>query len=82
MTKRAPKRANVKAKAARLARPLYARPKDMHQLKERTTLRNEHLLATAALHKRNERERISAMINENIPPQLRETLMKNHNMLK
>ena len=76
------KGAALKQKAAYLARPLYARPKDMHKLKERTTLRNEHLLGQAMLHKKNERERISAMIHTNITPQLRQTLMKNRSLIK
>ena len=49
------KKKDLKQKAAYLARPLYARLRDMHKLKERTTLRNEHLLGQAMLHKKKER---------------------------
>ena len=72
----------LKAKATYLARPLYARPADMHKLKERQTLRNEHLMGQEMLHKKNERDRIRAMLNENISPGLRATLIKNKDMLK
>ena len=72
----------LKAKAAYLARPLYARPADMHKLKERQTLRNEHLVNQDMLHRKNERERIRVMLNENITPGLRATLIKNRDMLK
>ena len=70
------------AKAAYLARPLYARPADMHKLKERQTLRNEHLVGQEMQHKKNERERIRVMLNENMTPGLRATLIKNRDMLK
>ena len=76
------KGAALKQKAAYFARPLYARPKDMHKLKGSTTLRNEHLLGQAMLHKQNERERISAMIHTKITPALRETLIKNRSLIK
>ena len=72
----------LKAKATYLARPLYARPADMHKLKERQTLRNEHLMGQEMLHKKNERERIRMMLNENMSPGLRATLIKNRDMLK
>ena len=72
----------LKAKATYLARPLYARPADMHKLKERQTLRNEHLVNQDMLHRKNERERIRVMLNENITPGLRATLIKNRDMLK
>ena len=72
----------LKAKAAYLARPLYARPADMHKLKERQTLRNEHLVNQEMLHKKNERERIRVMLNENMTPGLRATLIKHRDMLK
>ena len=72
----------LKAKATYLARPLYARPADMHKPKERQTLRNEHLVNQDMLHRKNERERIRVMLNENITPGLRATLIKNRDMLK
>ena len=72
----------LKAKAAYYARPLYARPADMHKLKERQTLRNEHLVNQDMLHRKNERERIRVMLNENMAPGLRATLIKNRDMLK
>ena len=72
----------LKAKAAHFARPLYARPADMHKLKERQTLRNEHLVGQEMQHKKNERERIRVMLNENMTPGLRATLIKNRDMLK
>ena len=72
----------LKAKAAYHARPLYARPADMHKLKERQTLRNEHLVNQDMLHRKNERERIRVMLNENMTPGLRATLIKNREMLK
>ena len=34
---------------------------DMYKLKEKQTLRNDHLMQQMAVHKRNERERLSAM---------------------
>jgi hypothetical protein len=71
----------LKQKAAYLARPLEVRPRDMYKLKERQTLRNDHLMQQHALHKRNERERLGAMINQNIQPALRATLIKNRDML-
>jgi hypothetical protein len=58
----------LKAKAAYLARPLYARPADMHKLKERQTLRNEHLMGQEMLHKKNERERIRVMLKRKHSP--------------
>ena len=72
----------LKAKAAFYARPLYARPKDMAALKERQTLRNEHIAGQAAMHRKLERERITTMLNENVAPQLRATLIKNRALLK
>jgi len=74
----------LKAKAAFYARPLYTRPKDMAALKERQTLRDEHIAGQAAMHRKleRERERISTMLNENIAPQLRATLIKNRALLK
>ena len=76
------KKKTLKQKAEYLARPLHTRPKDMARLKERQTLRNEHLLGQAMLHKKLERDRISAMINEKITPELRATLIKSHNLIK
>ena len=55
---------------------------DMAKLKERQTLRAEHLAGQAAMHRKNERERMATMMNENISPQLRATLLKNRAMLK
>ena len=72
----------LKAKAAFYARPLYTRPRDMAALKERQTLRDEHIAGQAAMHRKLERERISTMLNENIAPQLRATLIKNRALLK
>ena len=72
----------LKAKAAFYARPLHTRPKDMAALKERQTLRDEHIAGQAAMHRKLERERISTMLNENIAPQLRATLIKNRALLK
>jgi hypothetical protein len=72
----------LKQKAAYLARPLEVRPRDLYKLQERQTLRNEHLMQQHALHKRNERERLGAMIHQNIQPALRATLIKNRDMLK
>ena len=72
----------LKAKAAFYPRPLHTRPKDMAALKERQTLRDEHIAGQAAMHRKLERERISTMLNENIAPQLRATLIKNRALLK
>ena len=72
----------LKAKAAFYARPLHTRPRDMAALKERQTLRDEHIAGQAAMHRKLERERISTMLNENIAPQLRATLIKNRALLK
>ena len=76
------KKATLKAKAAFYARPLETRAQDMARLKERQTLRAEHLAGQAAMHRKNERERIATMLQENISPQLRTTLLKNRAMLK
>ena len=76
------KKATMKAMALYHARPLETRPADMAKLKERQTLRHEHLAGQAALHRKNERHRIATMLNENITPQLRATLIKNKAMLK
>jgi hypothetical protein len=76
------KKKGLKQKAQRLARPLYTRPADMYKLKEKQTLRNEHLMQQMAVHKRNERERLNSMINDNISPQMRATLIKNRDLLK
>ena len=72
----------LKAKAAFYARPLHTRPKDMAALKERQTLRDEHIAGQAAMHRKLERERISTLINETTAPQLRATLIKNRALLK
>lgn len=76
------KKAALKAKAKFYARPLETRAMDMAKLKERQTLRAEHLAGQAAMHRKNERERMATMMNENISPQLRATLLKNRAMLK
>ena len=76
------KKQNLKAKAAYYARPLENRPADMAKLKERQTLRAEHIAGQAAVHARNERDRIKTMLNEHIAPQLRATLLKNMELLK
>ena len=76
------KKATLKAKAMFYARPLETRAQDMARLKERQTLRAEHLAGQAAMHRKNERERIATMLQENISPQLRATLLKNRAMLK
>ena len=76
------KKQNLKAKAAYYARPLVNRPADMAKLKERQTLRAEHIAGQAAVHARNERDRIKTMLNEHIAPQLRATLLKNMELLK
>ena len=81
-TKKPVRNKTLKAKAAFYARPLYARPKDMAALKERQTLRNEHIAGQAAMHRKLERERITTMLNENVAPQLRATLIKNRALLK
>ena len=82
MKKRKGKGAVLKAKAAFYARPLETRPMDMARLKERQTLRAEHIAGQTAMHRKNERERIATMLNQNITPQLRATLLKNSSMLK
>ena len=76
------KKKTLKAKAKYLARPLEVRPKDMYRLRERQTLRESHILGQNMLAKKYERERIATMLNENISPQLRATLLKNRDMLK
>ena len=81
-TKKPVRNKKLQAKAAFYARPLYARPKDMAALKERQPLRDEHIAGQAAMHRKLKRERISTMLNENIAPQLRATLIKNRDMLK
>ena len=76
------KKKALKTKAKYLVRPLEFRPKDMNRLKERQTLRESHILGQNILAQKYERERISTMLNQNISPQLRATLLKNRDMLK
>ena len=76
------KKATLKAKAAFYARPLETRPMDMARLKERQTLRSEHLAGQAVMCVKNERQRINTMLSETVSPQLRATLVKNRAMLK
>ena len=54
----------------------------MDALKKRQTLRAEHVLGQDILAKKHERERITTMLNENISPQLRETLIKQRHLIK
>ena len=54
----------------------------MAALKERQIFRDEHIAGQAAMHRKLEMERISTMLNENIAPQLRATLIKNRALLK
>ena len=70
------------AKAAFLARPLETRAKAMAALKQRQTLRAEHILGQNVLAMKHERARITTMLNENISPQLRETLIKERHLIK
>ena len=70
------------ARAAYYARPLETRPREMDALKKRQTLRAEHTLGQDILAKKHERERITTMLNENISPQLRETLIKQRQLIK
>ena len=77
-----PKTRAVKARAAQLARPLETRPRDMAALKQRQTLRAEHILGQDILAMKHERARITTMLNENISPQLRETLIKERQLIK
>ena len=72
----------VKARAAYLARPLETRPREMAALKQRQTLRAEHTMGQDILARKHERERIATMLNENISPQLRETLIKERHLIK
>ena len=53
----------------------------MDALKKRQTLRAEHVLGQDILAKKHERERITTMLNENISPQLRETLIKQRHLI-
>ena len=77
-----PKTRAAKARAAQLARPLETRPRDMAALKQRQTLRAEHILGQDILAMKHERARITTMLNENISPQLRETLIKQRQLIK
>ena len=72
----------LRAKATYYAKPLVNRPKDLAKVKERITLRNEHVAAQNMVHRQNERARINTMLNENVSPQLRSTLLKNLSILK
>jgi hypothetical protein len=72
----------LKARAAYYARPLETRPREMDALKKRQTLRAEHVLGQDILAKKHERARITTMLNENISPQLRETLIKQRHLIK
>ena len=76
---RAPR--TLKARAAYLARPLETRPRDMAALKQRQTLRAEHIMGQDILAMKHERARIATMLNENISPQMRETLIKERHLL-
>ena len=78
--KRPPKAA--KARAAYLARPLETKPRQMAALKQRQTLRAEHVMGQDILAMKHERARIATMLNENISPQLRETLIKERQLIK
>ena len=81
MKKKAVRNKILKARAAHFAKPLHARPREMAALKERQTLRNEHIAGQAAMHKQIERERISTMLNQTVAPQMRATLLKNREAL-
>ena len=72
----------LKKRAAYYARPLETRGREMDALKKRQTLRAEHVLGQDILAKKHERERITTMLNENISPQLRETLIKQRHLIK
>jgi len=67
----------LKARAAYLARFLYARQADMDKLKERQTLRNEHLQGHDMLHRKNKRERIRVLPDDNMTSGLRAALIEN-----
>ena len=81
---KAPKRATrtLKQKAAYLARPLAARPDDYEAVKAKQRVRAEFLSGEAAMARNTERERIRTMIGNGVSPQLRETLLKNLDLLK
>jgi hypothetical protein len=67
---------NLKKLAAKYAKPLENRPRDMAKLKQRQTLREEHLMNQEMLHKKTEHDKINQMLNQNISPQLRSTFIK------
>jgi len=77
---RAPR--TLKQKAAYLARPLAARVDDYEAVKAKQRIRAEFLSGEAALARKTERERIRTMIGNGVSPQLRETLLKNLDLLK
>ena len=54
----------------------------MAALKQRQTLRAEHVMGQDILAMKHERARIATMLNENISPQLRETLIKERQLIK
>ena len=72
----------LKQKAAYLARPLAARVDDYEAVKAKQRIRAEFLSGEAALARKTERERIRTMIGNGVSPQLRETLLKNLDLLK
>jgi hypothetical protein len=76
------KKPGLKGKAKYLARPLETRPRDMNKLLVRQTMRHEFLTSQDAAHRKNERDRIGTMLNENISPQMRATLIKTRDKLK
>ena len=54
----------------------------MNKLLVRQTMRHEFLTSQDAAHRKNERDRIGTMLNENISPQMRATLIKTRDKLK
>ena len=69
------KKMGLKRKALELAKPLYARPKALAKIKETTALRQEHVAQQAAIHRRNEHERLTGFINSSLSPGVKNDLM-------
>jgi hypothetical protein len=67
---------NLKRIAKAYARPLETRPRDMAKLKQRQTMREEHLMNQEMLHKKTEHDKINQMLNQSISPQLRSAFIK------
>ena len=72
------KKIGLKRKALELAKPLYARPKALAKIKETTALRASHLAEQAAIHRKNEHDKLTGYFNSSLSPGVRNDLMAAH----